>query len=116
MCVAQAGRTLKELRLGEPVRSVDELSQNREVVRERGYNLEKLRRVVELDLPRLNAGQRQVFDHILALADANDGGMVFIDAPGGTGKTFLLKVIAATLRLRGEIILAVASSGIAATM
>ena len=116
MCVAQAGRTLKELRLPEPVRLVDELSQNREVIKERGYNLEKLRRVVELDLPRLNAGQRQVFDHVLALADANDGGMVFIDAPGGTGKTFLLEVIAATLRLRGAINLAVASSGIAATM
>lgn len=42
--------------------------------------------------------------------------MIFLDAPGGTGKTFLTKVILAQLRHGGKIALAVASSGIAATL
>ena len=46
----------------------------------------------------------------------NDGGMLFLDAPGGTGKTFLINIILAKLRTEGKIALATASSGIAATL
>ena len=42
--------------------------------------------------------------------------MFFLDAPGGTGKTFLLNTVLATIRSRSEIALATASSGIAATL
>jgi len=35
--------------------------------------------------------------------------------PGGTGKTFLISLILATIRLKNGIVLALASSGIAAT-
>ena len=42
--------------------------------------------------------------------------MLFLDAPGGTGKTFLLNTVLATIRSRSEIALATASSGIAATL
>lgn len=44
------------------------------------------------------------------------GGMYFLDAPGGTGKTFLLQLILATVRMDNKIVLALASSGIAATL
>ncbi|GFS89895.1 ATP-dependent DNA helicase [Trichonephila clavipes] len=44
------------------------------------------------------------------------GGLFFIDAPGGTGKTFLLSLILATIRSQNNIALAIASSGIAATL
>lgn len=40
----------------------------------------------------------------------------YIDAPGGTGKTFLLNLILAKVRAQGNIALAVASSGIATTL
>ena len=40
----------------------------------------------------------------------------FIDAPGGTGKTFLSRIMLAYVREKGWIALAVASSGIAATL
>ena len=43
-------------------------------------------------------------------------GVFFIDGPGGTGKTFLYRTLMASLRSRGEIVLATASSGIAATL
>ena len=45
-----------------------------------------------------------------------NGGFFFIDAPGGTGKTFLTKLILANVRSQGHTALAVASSGIAATL
>ncbi|XP_063912264.1 ATP-dependent DNA helicase pif1-like [Zophobas morio] len=44
------------------------------------------------------------------------GQVFFLDAPGGTGKTFLLKLLLARVRKNGGIALAVASSGIAATL
>lgn len=40
----------------------------------------------------------------------------FLEAPGGTGKTFLISLILAHIRSRGQFALAVASSGIAATL
>jgi hypothetical protein len=48
--------------------------------------------------------------------DDGNGGLFFLDAPGGTGKTFLMSLILATVRVRSEIAVAVASSGIAATL
>ena len=39
---------------------------------------------------------------------------LFIDAPGGTGKTSVLRAFGHYMRSRGEIILFTASSGIAA--
>jgi ATP-dependent DNA helicase PIF1 len=48
--------------------------------------------------------------------DDGNGGLFFLDAPGGTGKTFLMSLILATVRARSEIAVAVASSGIAATL
>lgn len=44
------------------------------------------------------------------------GSTFFIDAPGGTGKTFLLNLLLTKVRLTNNIALAVASSGIAATL
>lgn len=44
------------------------------------------------------------------------GGVFFIDAPGGTGKTFFLSLILATIRSQNNIALVIASSGIAPTL
>ncbi|GFT20137.1 ATP-dependent DNA helicase [Trichonephila clavipes] len=44
------------------------------------------------------------------------GGIFLFDAPGSTGKTFLLNLILAEVQESGEIALAVNSSGIAATL
>ena len=41
---------------------------------------------------------------------------LFLDGPGGTGKTFLYECLSANLRSRGKKVIAVASSGIAATL
>jgi len=43
-------------------------------------------------------------------------GNYFLDVPGGTGKTFLINLLLAKVRFDKKIALAVASSGIAATL
>ena len=64
----------------------------------------------------LTADQREVYDCFCSMIDSNEGGMLFLDAPGGTDKTFLINLILAKLRSEGKIALATASSGIAATL
>ena len=43
-------------------------------------------------------------------------GLIFLDAPGGTGKTFVINLIVKKLTLLQKIVIATASSGIAATL
>ncbi|KIH46987.1 hypothetical protein ANCDUO_22957 [Ancylostoma duodenale] len=45
-----------------------------------------------------------------------NGGLLFLDAPGGTGKTFLINLLLAEVRKNSDIALAIASSGIASTL
>ena len=52
-------------------------------------------------------------DIIVNAIDSNIGGLFFIDGAGGTGKTFIENLLLAYVRSRGDIALAVASSGIA---
>lgn len=68
------------------------------------------------NLPNLVPDQRQAYDIIIDSNDNNKGKFVFIDAPGGTGKTFLNNLLLAKVRSTGKLTIAVASSGIAATL
>lgn len=56
------------------------------------------------------------YDVIIDAICKQAGRLFFLDAPGGTGKTFLINLLLAKLRQNGYIALAVASSGIAATL
>ena len=64
----------------------------------------------------LTGEQRAIFDAIQSSMQARGGGLHFIDAPGGTGKTFLLTLLLNSARAKRQIAVAVASSGIAATI
>ncbi|XP_044596944.1 uncharacterized protein LOC123273568, partial [Cotesia glomerata] len=52
----------------------------------------------------------------LQYISAGQGGLFFLDASGGTGKTFVISLILAEIRSNNGIALAVASSGIAASL
>ena len=67
-------------------------------------------------LATLKTSQRAVYDAVLAAVAKSDGARIFIDAPGGTGKTYTFNTILKALRSQGQIVLAVASSGIAAIL
>lgn len=60
--------------------------------------------------------QKQAYDTLAAFVFNDGGGIFFLDAPGGTGKSFLLNLLLAKIRHRQMIAIAVASSGIASTL
>ncbi|KAG5883852.1 hypothetical protein JTB14_034822 [Gonioctena quinquepunctata] len=66
--------------------------------------------------PRLLPEQNDIYNKILQRVELGEGGLFFLDAPGGTDKTFLLNLLLAKIRKNRNVALAVASSGIAATL
>ncbi|PWZ57558.1 ATP-dependent DNA helicase PIF1 [Zea mays] len=64
----------------------------------------------------LNEEQRAAYDKILSAVDTDQHGLFFVDGPGGTGKTYLYRVLLATLRSQGKIAVATAISGVAASI
>ena len=60
--------------------------------------------------------QRKAYDDIMECVNREKGGIIFLDAPGETGKTFLINLILAEIRSKNHIALVMASSGIAATL
>ncbi|GMF46074.1 unnamed protein product [Phytophthora fragariaefolia] len=82
-----------------------------------GYDQNTLQAIVDQE-DQLNEGQRAIFDEIIQAANDPDQGnkLFFIDGPGGTGKSTLLRHILAKVRLAGKIAIAVASSGIASLL
>ncbi|XP_050908116.1 uncharacterized protein LOC127121713 [Lathyrus oleraceus] len=65
---------------------------------------------------KLNNDQMIAFKTIINVIVQKHSGVFFVDGLGGTGKTFLYRTLMAILRSGGEIVLAIASSGIAATL
>ncbi|XP_020188388.1 uncharacterized protein [Aegilops tauschii subsp. strangulata] len=64
----------------------------------------------------LNLEQRAAYDEILTTVERGDGGVFFVDGPGGTGKTFLYRAMLAKVRSQGKIGIATATSGVAASI
>jgi ATP-dependent DNA helicase PIF1 len=46
----------------------------------------------------LNEEQMAAYDKIMSTVNTDQGGLFFVDGPGGTGKTYLYRVLLATLR------------------
>ena len=67
-------------------------------------------------IDRLNHDQLAAFNSIMNVIEQKQSKIFFVDGPGGTGKTFLYRALIANLRSKGHIVLATASSGIAATL
>ncbi|KAG2781314.1 hypothetical protein PC129_g21445 [Phytophthora cactorum] len=94
---------------------LDSLLQNKLIRREmEGYNHDVLQETVNQE-HLLNEEQRSVYSTIINAVDNPTPGntLFFVDGPGGTGKSTLLKHILAKVRLSGKIAIPVASSGVA---
>ena len=65
---------------------------------------------------QLNADQLTASIAIVEAVNSNNGGLFFLEGCGGSGKTFVENTVLAKVRSTGKIALAVASSGIAATL
>ncbi|WVZ85136.1 hypothetical protein U9M48_032088 [Paspalum notatum var. saurae] len=64
----------------------------------------------------LNEEQKAAYDKILATVDTDQGGVFFVDGPGGTRNTYLYKALLATVRSQDKIAVATATSGVAASI
>jgi len=64
----------------------------------------------------LNEEQQATYDEIMSSVDTEDGGLFFVDGPGGTGKTYLYRALVATIRSQKKIAVATATSGVAASI
>ncbi|CAN1799645.1 ATP-dependent DNA helicase PIF1 [Linum perenne] len=70
----------------------------------------------QIEIGKLNLEQQQAYDEIMESVQSNSHKISFIDGFGGTGKTFLWKVLSMKLRSERKVVLCVASSGIAALL
>ncbi|XP_048622956.1 uncharacterized protein LOC106441802 [Brassica napus] len=86
------------------------------ILDERSYSREVLLEILERDVPKMTDEQRRIFDEILDAVTKGTGGSFFVYGFGGTGKTFLWKLLSAAIRSKGDIVLNVASSGIASLL
>ncbi|GMF22530.1 unnamed protein product [Phytophthora fragariaefolia] len=114
---AVAGFDLPQL-CDYPTLVLDSLLENNLIRRElEGYDHSVLQDV-DNHTDELNEGQRAIYDLVLgAVHNPQPGGnLFFIDGPGGTGKSTIVKHILASVRLSGKIAIAVAPSGIAALL
>lgn len=89
---------------------------NQLLLEEMLYDCHQLQVESECRARNLNQMQRLVFDKVLHSVASGAGGLYFVYGHGGTGKTFLWSTIISKIRSEGQIVLAVASSGIASLL
>ena len=89
------GKVLTEYELHAPDRRRQQTIPQ-EVLRETSYNIAELAQFVAENEPKLVDDQRRAYTMILNSARKNTGGIFFIDAPGGTGKTFVINLLLAS--------------------
>ncbi|XP_074298852.1 uncharacterized protein LOC141629809 [Silene latifolia] len=89
---------------------------NTMVMDELSYDKESLQAEHAFQLSSMTDEQTTVYNEIMEAIASNQGGVFFVYGYGRTGKTFIWRTLCAALRSKGEIVLPVASSGIAATL
>ena len=70
-----------------------DLTNRAEYTREISYDQMLLLQNIAQDEPRLNIDQKNIFTALLSTIDNNEAKLFILDAPGGTGKTFLINLL-----------------------
>ncbi|XP_047258311.1 ATP-dependent DNA helicase PIF4-like, partial [Capsicum annuum] len=90
---------------------------NRLILEELRYNKCSLSKEHEKLLNKLTEEQRSIYDRIITTTvKRNKGGFFFLYVHGGIGKTFIWRTLSSTIGSKGDIVLTVASSGIASLL
>ncbi|XP_049308333.1 uncharacterized protein LOC125777443 [Bactrocera dorsalis] len=103
LCVMIFGKMLHELGMPAPNRPIHD-ALNREFERERQYDRNTLSQSVQNKIPLLHLQQKTAYDTIMKSVNDGNGEFFFLDAPGGTGKTFLISLILDTIRAQSQIV------------
>ncbi|XP_022014440.2 uncharacterized protein LOC110913931 [Helianthus annuus] len=124
ICLSETEKLL--LINGSTVRNFDDMpsvldnyvssSNNRLIMKELSYDRVALQREHGGYVKCLTAEQERIYKTVMKAIEKGDGGVFFAYGYAGTGKTFLWKTFAAALRSNGEVVLNVASSGIASLL
>ncbi|XP_010451669.1 PREDICTED: uncharacterized protein LOC104733822 [Camelina sativa] len=110
------GGTLKDIaHFLQPSRE-DIDNSNRLIVDEMRYDCVYLEEKHLEWIHMLTTEQRSIYDEITGAVFKDLGGVFFVYGFGGTRKTFVWKTLATAVRSRGQIVLNVASSGIASLL
>ncbi|XP_019184988.1 PREDICTED: uncharacterized protein LOC109179967 [Ipomoea nil] len=80
---------------------------------ELSYDINAMKEENDSLVDQLTEEQKAIYDNVLDDVVNEFGGLFFVYGYGGTGKTFLWRALSSALRSKGEIVLNVASSGIA---
>ncbi|KAH0650216.1 hypothetical protein KY284_030128 [Solanum tuberosum] len=100
-----------------PVYNEDEVDYSNRLIRdEMSYNKGALTDEHQELLQNLTDEQKAVYKKIMSAVITNSGGFFFLYGFGGTGKTFIWRTLSAAIRSKGDIVLTVASSGIASLL
>ncbi|KAD4384901.1 hypothetical protein E3N88_25069 [Mikania micrantha] len=91
-------------------------SNNRLISEELSYDVTNAAIEFQNLLFSLTPEQWGVFDQITSAVECNKGDVFFVYGYGGTGKTFLWKTLSTAIRSKGQIVINVASSGIASLL
>jgi hypothetical protein len=111
--LAKFSKTLEDFGLPAPSIAFDRLETNRLLEVEQDYNVEVLQAEVAMAIESLNDGQRAAYNGVIDAYAAHHGKVIFINGPGGMGKTYTKNLILNVVCSCGDIALVVASLGIA---
>ena len=95
--MAMVGKNLHELGLPQANRIQAERASS-EILQETSYDIKQLTEFVNKTEPTLLPDQENAYRTILEAVREEVGGIFFLDAPGGTGKTYLINLLLAKVR------------------
>ncbi|XP_072084366.1 uncharacterized protein [Arachis hypogaea] len=111
------GKSLRDF-AGMPLPNVDLVSEfsNSMVLRELEYDISVMLEEHDSNFSKLNEEQKSIYNRIIHCVTNKEHGLLFIYGFGGTGKTFLYRLLSAKLRSQRRIVINVASNGIASLL
>ena len=108
--------TLKSMGLPEPDDDIYMEISQRIIQEELRFNKEDQINLAIQSKRSMNSDQAFFFDSVISAINSNNGGLFCLDAPGGTGKTFVLNALLYAVRGDGFIALATAMSAVASKL
>ncbi|XP_075099170.1 uncharacterized protein LOC107776958 [Nicotiana tabacum] len=100
-----------------PVYNTEEVDNNNRLIRdELRYNKRALAEEHQQLVKNLTDEQKSVYEKIIRDVNEDKVGFFFLYGFGGTSKTFIWRTLSSAIRSRGDIVLTVASSGIASLL
>ncbi|TFK57826.1 hypothetical protein BDN72DRAFT_782819, partial [Pluteus cervinus] len=112
----KGGHSLAEYPMPQPTRDWERQMGNPLIVEQLDYDRENEQRSADTNLESFNTEQREAYNAVVTSISQELGHRFFLSGPGGTGKTFVYNTICHAIRAQGGVVLAVASSGIAALL